>query len=77
MTAEVLVAQAKQVAGTAHAEERRQIAQRFIERFEPRMVGVVAEIDATSGSLLDHLRGKAKKSSSSSSSSSSTARAAE
>jgi alkylation response protein AidB-like acyl-CoA dehydrogenase len=76
MTAEVLVAQAKQVAGTAHAEERRQIAQRFIERFEPRMVGVVAEIDATSGSLLDHLRGKAKKSSSSSSSSS-TARAAE
>jgi hypothetical protein len=38
------------------------------------MVGVVAEIDATSGSLLDHLRGRAKKASLSSST---TARAAE
>jgi hypothetical protein len=72
MTAEVLVEQAKKVAGTSHADERREIAQRFIERYEPRMAGVTAEIDATSGSLLDRLRGRAK-----SSSSSSPARAAE
>lgn len=60
-TAEVLVSQAKKVAGTAHGDERRLLAERFIERFEPRMAGVVAEIDATSGSLLDRLRGKTKK----------------
>lgn len=73
LTAEVLVAQAKKVEGTAFADERRDIAIRFIERFEPRMVGVVAEIDATSGSLLDRLRGRGKKQPSSSP----TARAAE
>lgn len=74
MTAEVLVDQAKRAASGSHAEERREIAARFIERYEPRMVGVTAEIAATSGSLLDRLRGKNKKPSSSSTP---TARAAE
>jgi hypothetical protein len=65
MTAEVLVDQAKKVQGTADADERRELAMRFMERFEPRTKGVLAEIEATSGSLLDRLLGRTKKSSSS------------
>jgi hypothetical protein len=76
LTAEVLVDQAKKVQGTADADERRELAMRFMERFEPRTKGVLAEIEATSGSLLDRLLGRTKKSSSSSSATPS-ARAAE
>jgi alkylation response protein AidB-like acyl-CoA dehydrogenase len=59
--AEILVEQAKKVQGTADADERRELAERFIERFEPRAKGVLIELEATSGSLLDRLRGKDKK----------------
>jgi 3-(methylthio)propanoyl-CoA dehydrogenase len=62
VTAEVLVDQAKKVAGSADEEERRDLAQRFIERFEPRGKGVLAEIEATSGSLLQRLLGRGKRS---------------
>ena len=65
-TAEVLVAQARSVAGTADAEERADIAQRFIERFEPRSKGVLLEIEATSGSLIARLLGRGPKKASSS-----------
>jgi len=58
MAAEILVAQAHKTAGTADGPERRELAERFIERFEPRMKGVLLEIEATSGSLLDRLRGR-------------------
>lgn len=61
VTAEVLVAQAKSCAGTADADERAEIALRFIERFEPRCKGVIAEIEATSGSLLQRLLGRTPK----------------
>lgn len=61
VTAEILTAQAKAVAGTADADERREIAERFIERFEPRCKGVIAEIEATSPSLLARLLGRNKK----------------
>ncbi len=71
-TAEVLVAQAKSVQTTADGPERKEIAERFIERFEPRCKGVVAEIEATSGSLLRRLLGRSNKKQSSSSSSSSS-----
>lgn len=61
-TADLLVEQAKKVAGTADGEERREIAMRWVERFEPRGKGVIAEIEATSGSLLARLlRRPAKK----------------
>ena len=66
-TAEVLVTQAKSVAGTADADERAEIAVRFIERFEPRAKGVLIEIEATSGSLLARLLGRSPKKTSSSS----------
>ncbi len=66
-TAEVLVTQARSVAGTADADERTEIAQRFIERFEPRSKGVLIEIEATSGSLLQRLLGRSPKKASSSS----------
>lgn len=60
--AEALVAQAKEAAATpalqAHADERRELAERFIERYEPRCRGVIAEIEATSPSLLERLLGK-------------------
>ncbi len=56
--AEILVAQAKSTEGSADGAERRDIAQRFVERFEPRAKGVLLEIEATSGSLLARLRGK-------------------
>jgi hypothetical protein len=64
LTAEVLVDQAKKVQGTVDADERRELAARFMERFEPRTKGVLAEIEATSGSLLDRLLGRSKKTSS-------------
>lgn len=60
-TAELLVEQAKKVAGTADAEERRELATRWVERFEPRGKGVIAEIEATSGSLLSRLLGRSAK----------------
>ena len=60
-TAELLVEQAKKVAGTADADERRELAQRWVERFEPRGKGVIAEIEATSGSLLQRLLGRSAK----------------
>ncbi|MDP2345932.1 MAG: acyl-CoA dehydrogenase family protein [Deltaproteobacteria bacterium] len=66
-TAEVLAQQARSVAGTADADERAEIAQRFIERFEPRAKGVLIEIEATSGSLLQRLLGRTPKKASSSS----------
>ena len=75
-TAQVLVAQAQSVAGTADADERAEIAQRFIERFEPRSKGVLLEIEATSGSLLNRLLGRGTKKASSSSSSSSASKSA-
>jgi alkylation response protein AidB-like acyl-CoA dehydrogenase len=58
-TAELLVEQAKKVAGTVDGEERRELAQRWVERFEPRAKGVLLEIEATSGSLLQRLLGRA------------------
>ena len=60
-TAEILVEQAKKVAGTADADERRELALRWVERFEPRGKGVIAEIEATSGSLLQRLLGRSTK----------------
>ncbi|HEY1088574.1 MAG TPA: acyl-CoA dehydrogenase family protein, partial [Archangium sp.] len=61
-TADLLVEQAKKVAGTSDGDERREIAMRWVERFEPRGKGVIAEIEATSGSLLARLlRRPAKK----------------
>ena len=61
MTADLLVEQAKKVAATADGEERRELATRWVERFEPRGKGVIAEIEATSGSLLQRLLGRATK----------------
>jgi alkylation response protein AidB-like acyl-CoA dehydrogenase len=66
VTAEVLVRQAKETANTADGPERAELAERFIERFEPRAKGVIAEIEATSGSFFARLLGKkAKKASTS------------
>jgi hypothetical protein len=56
--AEVLVKQAHQVAGTEHEEERRELAERWIERAEPRCNGILGEIEATGGSLLGRLLGR-------------------
>lgn len=58
---EILADQALKAVGTADEAERRDIAERFIERFEPRARGVVLEIEATSGSLLGRLLGRHKK----------------
>jgi 3-(methylthio)propanoyl-CoA dehydrogenase len=59
--AQVLVAQAKAVANGPDGTSRHDIAMRFVERFEPRCVGVVAEIEASSGSLLARLMGRSPK----------------
>jgi 3-(methylthio)propanoyl-CoA dehydrogenase len=59
--AEVLVSQAKAVEHTPDGRARMELAARFVERFEPRCVGVVAEIEATSGSLLARLLGRSPK----------------
>jgi hypothetical protein len=59
--AEVLVRQAHACAATADGPERREIAERFVERFEPRSKGVLLEIEASSGSLLARLLGRPKK----------------
>ena len=52
--AQLLVKQAHAAAGTEHEEERREIAERFIERFEVRARGQLAEIEQE-GSLLSRL----------------------
>jgi hypothetical protein len=60
-TAEVLVRQAHACAEGAHGAERREIALRYVERFEPRARGVLIEIEASSGSLLQRLLGRSKR----------------
>jgi hypothetical protein len=55
--AEVLVRQAHQVVGTEHETERRELAERWIERVEPRCRGILGEIEATGGSFLERLLG--------------------
>jgi alkylation response protein AidB-like acyl-CoA dehydrogenase len=52
--AQALVKQAHAAEGTEHEEERREIAERFLERFEVRARGVLAEIE-NEGSLLGRL----------------------
>ena len=47
-----LLRQAHDVKDTPAYDERMALAVRFIERFEPRARGVLAEIEATGGSLL-------------------------
>lgn len=59
--AETLVRQATEVKGTADYEERASLALRFIERFEPRARGVVAEIEATGGSLIGRVLARPKR----------------
>ncbi|MBM4279470.1 MAG: hypothetical protein FJ137_01470 [Deltaproteobacteria bacterium] len=59
--AEILARQAHASAATAHGPERREIADRFVERFEPRSKGVLLEIEASSGSLFSRLLGRPKK----------------
>ncbi len=59
--AEVLVRQASETKGTADYEERASLALRFIERFEPRARGVVAEIEATGGSLIGRVLARPKR----------------
>lgn len=59
--AETLVRQAGEVKGTADYEERAALALRFIERFEPRARGVVAEIEATGGSLIGRVLARPKR----------------
>jgi len=54
-----LVEQAHAVAETADGDARRDIAERFLERFEPRARGVLIEIEAQS-SVLGSLRKKKK-----------------
>lgn len=59
--AEVLVRQAHEVAGTKDEEERRELALRLMERVEPRVRGVLGEIESTSGGLLGRLLGRRKR----------------
>jgi hypothetical protein len=59
--AEILVRQAHACAATADGPERREIAERFVERFEPRGKGVLLEIEASSGGLVARLLGRGKK----------------
>ncbi|OGQ12068.1 MAG: hypothetical protein A2138_01235 [Deltaproteobacteria bacterium RBG_16_71_12] len=59
--AETLVRQANEVKGTADFEDRASLALRFIERFEPRARGVVAEIEATGGSLIGRVLARPKR----------------
>jgi hypothetical protein len=74
--AEVLARQAHACSATAHGPERREIADRFVERFEPRSKGVLLEIEASSGSLFSRLLGRTKKSSTAAKASKTTAREA-
>jgi alkylation response protein AidB-like acyl-CoA dehydrogenase len=53
--ARILVKQAHAAKGTEHEEERREIAERWLDRAEPRAKGVLGEIEATSGSLIARL----------------------
>lgn len=53
--AHVLVKQAKRAAGTEWEEERRALAEAWIDKVEPRCRGVLGEIEATSGSLLNRI----------------------
>ncbi|MFZ9886011.1 MAG: acyl-CoA dehydrogenase family protein [Myxococcota bacterium] len=53
--ADCLVRQAHGAKDTSHAEERRELALRWMEKVEPRCRGVLGEIEATSGSLLGRL----------------------
>lgn len=62
--AEILARQAHACAATADGAERREIAERFVERFEPRGKGVLLEIEASSGGLVTRLLGRSKKPSS-------------
>ncbi|MBI1945308.1 MAG: acyl-CoA dehydrogenase family protein [Deltaproteobacteria bacterium] len=59
--AETLVRQSNDVKGSADYEERASLALRFIERFEPRARGVVAEIEATGGSLIGRVLARPKR----------------
>jgi alkylation response protein AidB-like acyl-CoA dehydrogenase len=62
--AEILARQAHACAATADGPERREIADRFVERFEPRSKGILLEVEASSGSLFSRLLGRPKKPSS-------------
>jgi alkylation response protein AidB-like acyl-CoA dehydrogenase len=53
--AEVLVSQAKKAEGTEWEEERKELAESWIEKVEPRCKGVLGEIEATSGSLIKRI----------------------
>jgi hypothetical protein len=57
----VLVRQAHDAKGTADEAERRELALRFIDRFEPRARGVVHEIESTGPSVLARVLAKGKK----------------
>jgi hypothetical protein len=53
--AHVLVKQAKRAAGTEWEQDRRELADSWIDKVEPRCRGVLGEIEATSGSLLSRI----------------------
>lgn len=53
--AECLVRQAHEAQGGEHEEDRRELALRWMEKVEPRVKGVLGEIEATSGGLLRRL----------------------
>jgi 3-(methylthio)propanoyl-CoA dehydrogenase len=59
--ADVLVRQAHEAKGSADEAERRELALRFIDRFEPRARGVVHEIESTGPSVLQRVLAKGKK----------------
>jgi alkylation response protein AidB-like acyl-CoA dehydrogenase len=55
--AKVLVRQAHDAKSTPHAQQRRDLAERFIERAEPKCRGVLGEIEATRRSFFKSLIG--------------------
>ena len=57
--ADILVRQAHECKGTADYAERYDLALRFCERMEPRSRGVLGEIEATGGSLVGRVFGRA------------------
>lgn len=59
--AECLWRQAQAAAETPHAAERRALAERWMERAEPRIRGIGGEIEATGGSLLGRLLAKRRR----------------
>ena len=50
-----LVRQAHDVEGTEHEDERRELAERWLDRAEPRCKGVLTEIEASKSSLIGRL----------------------